>query len=164
MSDTLDATRQENARRRDAVRALPWQQTAMAANRSEWVVVFARAGDLESLHLAASTAAAATAMGRPVHLFLFWHALERWVAGTLAQAPHPARPELTEAFGPEGFPGPDELFAAARATGLLTTYGCTASAQLLRLAPDRLQAAVDHPVGWATILEATRGVTDRFSY
>jgi peroxiredoxin family protein len=126
------------------------------------VVVLVRGATYDRWHQAGSIAAAATAMGRRADVFLFWEALEGWAKGAWVTPTFPARPALEERWESERFPTAHELIQAARDSGLCTLYACTGSSAILGLRPDTVTASVDHHVGWATILQVTQGVVDRF--
>ena len=134
----------------------------MSASRTDRVAVFLHAGEYDRLHQGCSIAATATASGRPVDVYFFWHALEALASGRLGEPRFPGREDLSERFESGNYPTAQALLEAARATGRCTLYACTASSGLMGVAPDRVAALVDHHVGWATILEASRGVVDRF--
>lgn len=129
---------------------------------AERVAIFLHSGDYDRLHQGLSIAATAAASGRGVDIFFFWYALEALVEGRLATPRFPARPELEGAFEERRIPTAQDLLEAARETGLCVLYACTGSSAILGLRPDRVGERVDHQVGWSTILQVTRGVTDRF--
>jgi peroxiredoxin family protein len=128
------------------------------------VVIFVHSGDYDRLHEAFSIAATAGAANRPVDVVFSWFGLEALVRGDLERPHFPGRPELSESMADGAAPTVAELAKAARASGQCTFYGCTGSASHLGIRPDRLEAAVDHPMGWSSILQVTRGVVDRFSF
>ena len=134
----------------------------MNASRADRVALFFHSGAYERLHQGCAIAASAAAAGRPVDLYFFGFALEALAMGKFAEPSFPGRQDLADRFERLGHPTAQELLDAARATGRCTLYACTAASALVGLAPDRVAACVDHHVGWATILEASRGVTDRF--
>ena len=134
----------------------------MTSARAERVAIFLHSGDYDRLQQGCALAATAAAAGRHVELVFFWFALEALVTGALERPAFPAREELAERFEAENYPTAQALLDAARATGRCTTYACTASTGLMRASPVRVGELVDHHVGLATILEATRGIVDRF--
>jgi peroxiredoxin family protein len=128
------------------------------------VVIFVHSGDYDRLHEAMSVAATAAAAGRAVDVVFSWFALEALVLDRLATPTFPNRPEVEAAFEDRSFPTAAALAQAARASGTCTFYGCTGSAGILGLRPDRVAEVVDHAVGWSTILQVTRAAIDRFSF
>ena len=134
----------------------------MSVLRSDRVAVFLHSADADRLHQGCAIAASASAAGRPVDLYFFWFALEALASGKLAESSFPGRDDVAARFERFDYPSAQALLDAARATGRCTLYACTASSGLVGLAPDRVASLVDHHVGWATILEASRGVIDRF--
>lgn len=130
------------------------------------VAVFLHAGDYDRLHQGCAIAAAAAAAGRDVQVFFFWWALERLLAGDLARPSFEAGPDTAVAAAEDafdrGYPTAAALLEAARETGHLVVYACSASAGLLGRRPDTIAAHVDQVVGWSTILAVTEGVVDRF--
>ena len=132
------------------------------------VALFLHSGDYDRLHQGASIAATAAASGRDVQVFFFWWALDRLVAGGLAEpsfregiAP-PRTIEAAEDAFEGGYPTAEALFEMARSTGRCTLYACSASAGLLGRRPDTIAERVDQVVGWSAILALTAGVVDRF--
>lgn len=134
----------------------------MAEDRSQRVAIFLHGAEYDRLHQGCAIAATAASTGRPVDVFFFWYALAALVAGKLAQPHFPGREDLAERFESGSYPTAQALLDAARATGRCTVYACTASSGLMGASPSRIAELVDHHVGWATILDVTRGVTDRF--
>jgi peroxiredoxin family protein len=132
------------------------------AARGNRLAVFLHSGEYDKLHQGCALAAAGCASGRPVDVFFFWYALEALLQGGLSRPHFTAREDLADRFEAGGYPTAQELLDSARASGNCTTYACTASSGLVGARPDRVGALVDHQVGLATVLEATRGVTDRF--
>jgi len=131
-------------------------------DRGDRVAIFLHSGEYDRLHQGCSIAATASAMGRPVDVFFFWYALEALVQGKLGEPRFPGREDIAERFESGQFPTAQALLDAAKATGKCTTYACTASSSLVGTRPDRIAELVDHHVGWASILEVTRGVVERF--
>jgi peroxiredoxin family protein len=126
------------------------------------VAVFLHSGDYDRLHQGLSIAATAAVSGRRVDVFFFWFALESLLDDRLAAPLFPGRPDLESTFEERRIPTAAELLAAARETGLCTTYACTGSLTIVGARADRAAERVDHLVGWSTILQVTLGVTDRF--
>lgn len=130
------------------------------------VAVFLHAGDYDRLHQGCAIAAAAAAAGRDVQVFFFWWALDRLLAGDLARPSFEAGPDTAVAAAEDafdrGYPTAAALLEAARATGHVVVYACSASAGLLGRRPDAIAGQVDQVVGWSTILALTEGVVDRF--
>ncbi|HWV37086.1 MAG TPA: hypothetical protein VN033_01265 [Vulgatibacter sp.] len=140
----------------------------MEADPRKRVAIFLHDGAYDRLHQGCAIAAAAAAGGRDVQVFLFWWALERFLAGGFDEpdmgataGPPDAARAAVDAFE-KGAPTAAELLQAARATGRCTLYACSASAFLLGRRPDQIASGVDQVVGWSAILGLTAGVTDRF--
>lgn len=127
------------------------------------VVVFLHSGDYDRVHQGLSIAATAVAMGRPVEVYLFWWALERFLQGRLDEPDFtPAREEVADRFETRRLPTLRELLEHVRESGLGTVLGCTGSLGALGAEPLASQAPIDSWVGWTTILQRTAGVVDRF--
>ena len=140
----------------------------MEADPRKRVAIFLHDGAYDRLHQGCAIAAAAAAGGRDVQVFLFWWALDRFLAGGFdepdmgaAAGPSQAARAAEEAFE-KGAPTAAALLQAARDTGRCTLYACSASAFLLGKRPDHIAARVDQVVGWSAILGLTSGVVDRF--
>ncbi len=111
------------------------------------VAVFLSHADDTAVRLAGSCALAAAASGTHVDVYLFG----------------PAVRALVEAHGGE----PDEPGARlheARAIGTCRLVACSASLVEEKVPLERAERALDAVVGWPTILEWSRGVTERFSF
>lgn len=111
------------------------------------VVVFLWHADETALRLAGSCALAAAAAGDRVDVYLFG----------------PAVRAVVEAHGGE----PDDPGARlheARGVGSCRLVACSASVVEERVPLEEAERALDAVVGWPTILEWTRGVTDRFAF
>jgi hypothetical protein len=111
------------------------------------VAVFLSHADDAALRLAGSCALAAAASGTQVDVYLFG----------------PAVRALVEAHGGE----PDEPGARlheARAVGRCRLVACSASVVEEKVPLAAAERALDAVVGWPTILEWSRGVTERFSF
>jgi len=134
----------------------------MADARANRVAVFLHGGEYDRLHQGCAIAAAACASGRPADVFFFWFALEALLQGRLAEPRFGGREDVADRFESGGYPTAAALLESAKASGLCTTYACTASSGLRGSRPDWVSELVDHHVGLATVREATRGVTDRF--
>jgi len=111
------------------------------------VAVFLSHADATALQLAGSVALAAAAAGDRVDVYLFG----------------PAVRALVEAHDGE----PDEpaaLLHQARSAGTCRLVACSASVVEEKMSLDLAHRALDAIVGWPTILEWSRGVSDRFSF
>lgn len=106
-------------------------------------VFIARAAD-ESLRLAGSCALAAVAMGARVDIYLLGEAVRAVVL------------EADEE-------GAARALFQARAAGA-RIFSCSQSTVEAKLGAGEVEAALDAVVGWPTILEWTRGVSDRFFF
>jgi peroxiredoxin family protein len=127
-------------------------------------VVLLHSGDYERVHTGLSIAAAAVAAGRPVEVYLFWWALERFLQGRLDEPElGPGREAVETRFESRGMPTLRALLTHVREAGGCSVYGCTGSlAALAGGAPPERVWGVDGWVGWSTILQRTAGVVDRF--
>jgi uncharacterized protein (DUF58 family) len=110
------------------------------------VVIFLSHADATALRLAGSCALAAAAMDDRVDVFLFG----------------PALPAAIEAHGDADHPA--ALLHQARGAGTCRLLGCSASLVSEKVEPGRAQAALDAVVGWPTVVEWSRGVSDRFFF
>jgi predicted peroxiredoxin len=109
------------------------------------VAIFVTHADRTALRLAGSCALAAAAMEDRVDVFVFG----------------PALGEVVSAAGDEEHPA--ALLLRARRSGC-RLLACSASLVEERLAPADVEAAFDAVVGWPTVLEWSRGVSDRFFF
>jgi intracellular sulfur oxidation DsrE/DsrF family protein len=111
------------------------------------VAVFLSHADDAALRLAGSCALAAAASGAHVDVYLFG----------------PAVRALVEAHGGE----PDEPAAAlhqARTAGVCRLVACSASVVEGKVPLGDAERTLDAVVGWPTVLEWSRRVTERFSF
>ncbi len=111
------------------------------------VAVFLSHADEVALRVAGSCALAAAAAGDRVDVYLFG----------------PAVRAVVEAHGDL----PDEAGARlheARRAGQCRLVACSASVVEEKVSLDAAERALDAVVGWPTILEWSRGVTERFSF
>jgi peroxiredoxin family protein len=128
------------------------------------VVVFLHSGDYDRIHQGLSIAAAASSSGREAMVIFFWWALHRLAGDRLDEIPEDLRgcpAEALERLREGNFPTPTALLQTARAGGA-KVFACTGSLAILGQRPDALEGKVDGFVGWASILEMTKGVADRF--
>jgi peroxiredoxin family protein len=125
------------------------------------VVLFFQQGEYELMHQGLSAAAAAAALGDPVELYFFWHALGRLVEGPLDA---PAHEETADRLEARGVPSLAELLKAVRGSGQARVLACSGSLAALGLTPADVEPHVDELVGWAGIVQRTRGVVDRFFF
>ena len=114
------------------------------------------------MHLALSAALAAVSMGRKVELFFFWFALERLVKPQPADAD--LRPDVADAMETRQVPTWRDLYTEVRASGLSTSFACSGSVAAMGLLPTDVEPHVDALIGWASILQRTRGATDRLNF
>jgi hypothetical protein len=108
------------------------------------VAIFLSHDDAAALRLAGSCALAAVAMGERVDVFLFDAALPSLIGA--GEHDHPAA-----------------LLVRARSAGC-RLLACSASLVEQRVDPAAAEAAFDAVVGWPTVVEWTRGVSDRFFF
>ena len=122
----------------------------------------------DRVYQAASLCLAASSMGWPCHLFLFYQALAAFVGGAWDTGPGEMNaPEAVGAghrfdgwsrsvergFEDAGFPPVAELLEKARSEeGGLKLYACSASVKVLGLDPGVVRRRVDEIVGLPTIL------------
>lgn len=111
------------------------------------VVVFLSHADDTALRLAGSCALAAAAMGGRVDVYLFGSAV-RAVVEAHGELPDEAGARLHE----------------ARAAGRCRLIACSASVVEEKVPLEEAERALDGVVGWPTILEWSRGVTERFFF
>ncbi len=111
------------------------------------VAVFVSHADDTALRLAGSCALAAAASGAQVDVYLFGPAVRALVEG------HDGEPDE-----------PAARLHEARAIGTCRLVACSASLVEERVPLDAAERALDAVVGWPTILEWSRGVTERFSF
>lgn len=117
------------------------------AARESWLVLLHRAEE-STLYESAAMAASATSVGISVTLVWFDAALDALVSGALAEIGD----ESTAAA----------LFESARATGLLRSLACSASAVNRPGGVAAAREAVDDVVGWPTVISLIRGANRSF--
>jgi peroxiredoxin family protein len=127
------------------------------------VCIFLHQGEYDAVHQGLSIAASATALGRPVELYFFWWALERLVRGNLDE-PDLERDDVSATMELRGVPTLRQLLDVVRDSGLATLFACTGSMASIGLTPPDVEPKVDALIGWVSILQRTRGVTDRFQF
>ena len=110
------------------------------------VAVFLTPGDAPAVRMAGSCALAATAMGARVQVFLLGDAVRA----------------VVEAAGDDEAPG--AALHRAREAGACQLVACSQGVVESGLDPGAVQDVLDAVVGWATILEWSRGVEERFSF
>jgi hypothetical protein len=115
--------------------------------RESWLVLVHRAEE-SSLYESAAMAASATSLGIAVTLVWFDGALEALSAGALGEA----RDESSASA----------LLASARATGLLRSLACSASAVNGAGGVEAARRVVDDVVGWPTVISLIRAATRSF--
>ena len=115
-------------------------------------------GTADKLHAAATVAAGAAAMGRPVNVLLQYWALDAFRADRIAadhglafdaMAPGSSRP----VHGTAAIPWL-ETFRMAKELGDVSIQACSGSLETLGVDSDRLDPLVDGPCGIATFLLA----------
>jgi len=112
-----------------------------------WLILLHRA-EGSALYESAAMAATATSLGIAVTLVWFDAALDALVSGALGET----EDESTAAA----------LLASARATGLLRSLACSASAVNRPGGIAAARRAVDDVVGWPTVISLIRGATRSF--
>lgn len=127
------------------------------------VVIFLHDGAYDRVHQGLSIAAASTALGRRVDIYVFWWALERFARDAL-DAPDDSwgHPETLQRMEARNFPTCRELLAHVRQSGLCRVTACSASLELVSAERGVVPANVDQVLGWTSILTQTTGATDRF--
>jgi len=130
---------------------------------TEKVAIFLHSGDYDRIHQGLSIAAAAVASGRPALILFFWWALDRLAGNRLEpdDSDFGKWPAIAERMSEGSFPSAAALLKSARDGGA-KVFACTGSLAILGHRPDALENKVDGFLGWAAILDATHGVTDRF--
>ncbi|MGI5863902.1 MAG: hypothetical protein ACOX6T_17860 [Myxococcales bacterium] len=126
------------------------------------VAVFLHSGDYDRVQQGLSIAVAAASAGREADVFFFWWALDRLIRDDLDAPSLPGHEDLEEEFVERGFPTIRQLIEAARESGKVRLFACSGSLAILGKTAQAVQGKVDDLVGWATILDRTAGVTDRF--
>lgn len=121
------------------------------------LVLLCHAGGWDRLYQAASAAASAASVGRRVDMVFFFGALEKLLAGTLDEVTlEPvdldAQRQLTERIAEQGTRPVSSLLEAARGTGLVRVFACSASLALVGRSPEEAAPKVDEIVGWPTIV------------
>jgi peroxiredoxin family protein len=111
------------------------------------VAVFLNRSDPAALRMAGSCALAAAAMGDRVQVFLLGDAVRA----------------VVEAAGDDP-DAPGATLLRAREAGSCQVVACSQGVVESGLDPAAVQEVLDAVVGWATILEWTRGVAERFSF
>jgi peroxiredoxin family protein len=135
----------------------------MAPPEDSPVCIFLHAGEYDAVHQGLAIAAAATSMGRRVELYFFWWALERLVRGNLDE-PDLERDDVAATMELRGVPTLRQLLDVVRDSGQARLYACTGSMAAVGLTPPDVEPKVDGLIGWVSILQRTRGVTDRFQF
>lgn len=100
---------------------------------------------------------------RPVHLALFFGALERWCKGQWGLL-DPTPPLSVEQIENAAFPSLETLIVEVRKTGLLRVYACSTSVRLLGLDPATVQGRVDAILGWQSFSRMSRQVARTLSF
>jgi peroxiredoxin family protein len=127
------------------------------------IAVFLHDGSYDRVHQGLAIAASAVATGRRVDVFLFWWALERIAQDRLDEPDFgPGREEVADRFEAQKLPTLRVLLSHLRESGGCSLYACSGSLAALGLRPPDIEDRVDALVGWATILQLTSGVVDRF--
>lgn len=126
------------------------------------LIVFVSRREYEAMHLALSAALAAVSMGRKVELFFYWFALERLVKAKDAEVD--VRSDVADAMERRQVPSWQDLYAQVRQSGLSTSFACSGSVAAMGLLPTDVEPHVDALIGWASILQRTRGATDRLNF
>jgi hypothetical protein len=74
------------------------------------------------------------------------------------------RADVADAMERRQVPTLEELYKQVRASGLSTSFACSGSVAALGLLPTDVEAYVDALIGWPSILQRTRGASDRLSF
>jgi peroxiredoxin family protein len=118
-------------------------------------------GTDDKLHAAATIAAGAAAMDRPVNILLQYWALDAFRAERIANdhglAYDAARPRFNEPVGRVGEIPWLETFRMAKELGELTILACAGSLEVLGIDVTTLDPLVDSSGGIATFLVAAEG-------
>ena len=121
-------------------------------------LVFLTRPDGTAVRMAGSCALAAAAMGDRVDVFLLGEAVRAVVEAAGEQAGAGSGERVVET---------DDAAVAlfqARSAGTCRIFACSQGVVESGLDPAAAQAVLDAVVGWPTILEWTRGVSDRFFF
>jgi len=111
------------------------------------VAVFLTRGEAPAVRMAGSCALAAAALGARVQVFLLGDAVRAAVEGA--------------GDDPDA---PGAALHRAREAGACQLVACSQGVVESGLDPGAVQDVLDAVVGWATILEWSRGVEERFSF
>lgn len=126
------------------------------------LLILAHADTWDRRFQVSSLAASAAASGVHVDLALFFGALDAWVRGNWDQL-DPAPPLDASKLESLVAPRLSPMIEAARESGALRVYACSASMRFLGLPAAQVQAEVDVIAGWQTFsklaLEARQVVT-----
>jgi peroxiredoxin family protein len=127
--------------------------------------IFLHSCGYDRIYQAVNMLLAASSMGRPCHLFLFYQALAAYAADewdktivsggeNTGEGGTPWDEEVTGAFELSNTPSLYGILETARnESGGVSVYACSASIQLLGLDPSEIKTKVDGIVGLATMLE-----------
>jgi peroxiredoxin family protein len=128
-------------------------------NDSLSIVLFS--GTADKLHAAATLAAGAAAMDRPVNILLQYWALDAFRADRIANdhglAYDASRPRFNEPVGQVGEIPWLETFRMAKELGEVTILACAGSLEVLGIDVTTLDPLVDSSGGIATFLLAAEG-------
>jgi peroxiredoxin family protein len=124
------------------------------------IIVFLHDARYDRVYQAVSLVAAASHMGRPAYLCLFYDALASLVGGTwddvatlrADDGDPPWRVALALGFAHHEGPLPTEILAAARAEGC-KVFACTTSVRMMDLDPVDVAPKVDAMLELADMLE-----------
>lgn len=121
------------------------------------LVLLCHAGGWDRLYQAASAAVSAAATGRRVDMVFFFGALEKLLAGALddvALEPRDVTAEaaLSRRIESGGTRPVSALLEAARSTGRVRLFACSASLALVGRTPEEAADEVDEVIGWPTIV------------
>ncbi|MFH1857305.1 MAG: DsrE family protein [Candidatus Omnitrophota bacterium] len=126
--------------------------------KNKKIAIIVQGSSYDKLHLMATLAATAVAMGQEAHLFLTYDALSRYVNGTLDEAKPALDDEKMSAVYAEGIedgriPSVTDLLRQAKEKGVVKIYGCSQSVSFLRLDATKTKA-LDGVVGYTTFLSS----------
>ncbi len=123
------------------------------------IVLFS--GTADKLHAAATLAAGAAAMDRPVNILLQYWALDAFRADRIANdhglAYDASRPRFNEPVGEVGAIPWLETFRMAKELGEVSILACAGSLEVLGIDASALDPLVDSSGGIATFLMAAEG-------
>lgn len=126
----------------------------MEDDGSRSLLLLCHQGSFQHLLQGFSAAAAATTTGWRVQMVFYFEALEKLLDDRLDEFPSTAEGRaLEDAVETANLRLPSRLLAAARGSGRLRVFACSASLGLLERDAGATAGPVDEVVGWPTVLQ-----------